>query len=185
MVFKKSFIIGISCLFFLVGCTPNEKEKKINNDNDIIITQTKSENKENDITNKNISNINDFILEICNKYDMDKLSYVDKTILTDIYDVNVDNIDDFGGFISDNSKAEELLILKINNKEKIDSIRESLQNRKNNQLTAFKEIKNESQVEILKNSNILIINDYIVFICLNKDIQNDVIKDINNYISKE
>ena len=111
----------------------------------------------------------------------DELNMVDKDITMSDYDFTQDEIKNLISYQSTGATSEELVILQVNDKSKLNDVKEKINTRLEERKEAFESYLPEEVFKI--DNNILEVkNDYIIM-CISND-SNKVNEVINNYIKK-
>ena len=106
---------------------------------------------------------------------------VDKDITMSDYDFTQDEIKNLISYQSTGATSEELVILQVNDKSKLNDVKEKINTRLEERKEAFESYLPEEVFKI--DNNILEVkNDYIIM-CISND-SNKVNEVINNYIKK-
>ncbi|WP_315120117.1 DUF4358 domain-containing protein [uncultured Clostridium sp.] len=92
----------------------------------------------------------------------------DSKNLTKLYDISEEDLEDFFLLTApSNIKADELAIIKVKDEKKIDSIKEKVEKRVENQSTSFKDYLPE-EYNLIEN-HILEVKDKYIFLSISKD----------------
>ncbi|WP_050607305.1 DUF4358 domain-containing protein [Clostridium niameyense] len=145
-------VILINIIFFTIGCSKNI---------DISVEKIES--------------------NIINNINVDNMKKGNQKSLRRLYGINPNDLEEFSLYTpKSNMDVEEMLILKVKNEERIDDIKEKIENRVDRQITNF-DGYGIKQVGLLNNYEIKTKNKYIFFVVSDKseEIKELFIKSIN------
>lgn len=182
MKFTKLLTLGLFSLssIILVGCgnavtsTKNTETTNISamnntrmfNEDSLQTVNAEITPSEDDDTSYNI------IKNIYNSVDLPSTIKLDQTFLTDIYGISKDDVINYYGFVPTTSSATEVSIIKVKDA-KIDTVKAALEERQKNQMQTFEKHLPE-QYEIIKNSEIIQYDNYLVFISAEENTKNTI-----------